>query len=141
MSIANHAPERPLRVLVADNDRDAADSPATLVRLWGHIAQPSYGGRQALDSAQTFRPDVALLDFGMPDLNGGKVAESLRSRPDGLPLLVAVTGYSPAWVAQLFPGMFDHCLLKPPVLQELQAILAAARKLPDGDGPPRSVGR
>jgi two-component system CheB/CheR fusion protein len=125
------APSRPLRVLVADNDRDTADSLAAVVSLWGHDAQAVHSGQGALDVTLTFRPDVILLDFGMPDLNGGKVARELRSRPGAVPLLVAVTGYGPEWVAGLYPGAFDHQLAKPPILQELQAILAAAARLPD----------
>jgi DNA-binding response OmpR family regulator len=125
------APSRPLRVLVADNDRDTADSLAAVVSLWGHDAQATHSGQGALDTTLSFRPDVILLDFGMPDLNGGKVARELRSRSGKTPLLVAVTGYGPEWVAGLYPGAFDHQLAKPPILQELQAILAAAARLPD----------
>jgi DNA-binding response OmpR family regulator len=125
------APSRPLRVLVADNDRDTADSLAAVVSLWGHDAQAVHSGQSTLDTALTFRPDVILLDFGMPDLNGGKVARELRSRLGQQALLVAVTGYGPEWVAGLYPGAFDYQLAKPPALQELQAILAAAPKLAD----------
>jgi CheY-like chemotaxis protein len=124
-------PLRPLRVLTVDNDRNAADSLATVLNHWGHEARAVYGGQEALDAALAFRPDVFLLDFGMPAMNGGKVAQELRSRPGERPMLVTVTGYSPRWVGQLFPSVFDHCLAKPLVFPELHAILAAARKLPD----------
>jgi CheY-like chemotaxis protein len=131
--MAPHDPasDRPLRVLVADNDRGAADNLAAVIGSWGHVTQAVYGGPEALEMAWIFQPDAALLDFGMPDLNGGQVAQALRSRPGARPLLVAVTGYSPQWVSHLYPAAFDRCLLKPVALPALQALLAAARKLPD----------
>jgi CheY-like chemotaxis protein len=120
---------RNLRVLIVDDDRNTADSLATVIRLWGHVAQAVYGGQEALDVAWTFRPDVALIDIGMPHVDGGKVATELPLRSGGCPMLLAVTGYSPDWVAHLYPEAFDRCLRKPLEMTQLQAILAAAPKL------------
>src|SRR5437016_5854385 len=85
----------PLRVLVLDDLRDAADSLALLVRLWGHRPLVAYDGPTALDLARGDPPDVALLDIVLQDgMDGCEVARRLRQMPglDKL-LLVAVTGY------------------------------------------------
>jgi PAS domain S-box-containing protein len=82
------------RVIVADDNRDAADALAMLLELAGHEVRVAYGGRIALALAQTFRPDVALLDIGMPDLSGYEVAKELRRRPWGTAIyLIALTGW------------------------------------------------
>jgi two-component system CheB/CheR fusion protein len=135
------APGRPLRVLVVDDDRDNANSLATVIGLWGHIAKAAYGGQEALYVTRSFRADVALIDLGMPNMDGGKVALELRQRPGECPLLLALTGYSPASVEDNYPTAFDRCILKPPELRQLQAILAAAPKLSDGDGTAAATSR
>lgn len=82
------------RVLVADDNKDAADSLAMVLELSGHEVRVAHGGRAALTLAQTFRPDVALLDIGMPELNGYEVAKELRRKPWGTGiLLIALTGW------------------------------------------------
>src|SRR5262245_43137038 len=83
-----------LCVLVADDNRDAADSSELLVRLWGYRAVVVDDGKSALAEARLHRPAAALLDIAMPGLDGCEVARLLRSVP-GLEkaLLVAVTGY------------------------------------------------
>jgi signal transduction histidine kinase len=83
----------PLRVLVVDDNDDAADMLTYMLTTWGHIARPAYDGVSALDAAEVFRPDVVLLDLGLPGLDGYGVAEQLRARPwaANLPIF-AVTG-------------------------------------------------
>lgn len=82
------------RVMVADDNKDAADSLAMLLELAGHEVRVARGGRAALSLAQTFRPDVAIIDIGMPDLNGYEVARQLRREPWGAGIsLVALTGW------------------------------------------------
>ena len=82
------------RVMVADDNKDAADSLAMLLELAGHEVRVARGGRAALSLAQTFRPDVALVDIGMPDLNGYDVARQLRRERWGTGIyLVALTGW------------------------------------------------
>jgi PAS domain S-box-containing protein len=85
---------RPVRVLVVEDNIDAAESLATLLRVWGHDVQVVHDGLQALDTAREQRPEVVLLDIGLPGLDGYQVARRLRDEV-GLDtsLLVAMTGY------------------------------------------------
>jgi two-component system CheB/CheR fusion protein len=85
---------RPVRVLVVEDNLDAAESLATLLRVWGHDVQVAHDGLQALDTARDQRPEVVLLDIGLPGLDGYQVARRLRDDV-GLDnsLLVAMTGY------------------------------------------------
>lgn len=82
-----------LRVLVVDDNDDAADMLTYMLTSWGHIARPAYDGMSALDAAEVFRPDVVLLDLGLPGLDGYAVAERLRTRPWAAQVpIFAVTG-------------------------------------------------
>jgi CheY-like chemotaxis protein len=82
------------RVLVAEDNRDVADTLAMLLDQAGHDVRVAYGGRAALAIAQAFRPEVAILDIGMPSLSGYEVAEELRRQPWGAGIyLVALTGW------------------------------------------------
>jgi signal transduction histidine kinase len=87
-------PARPVRVLVVEDNVDAAESLATLLRLWGHDVRVVHDGLDALDEARAYQPEVVLLDIGLPGLDGYQVAERLRDEV-GLDhaLLVAMTGY------------------------------------------------
>jgi PAS domain S-box-containing protein len=90
---ANATPAR-LKVLVADDNADAADTLAVLIGTYGHEVRVAHGGRPALSMMQTFRPDVAFVDIGMPDLNGYEVARSVRhDARDEEMRLVAITGW------------------------------------------------
>jgi CheY-like chemotaxis protein len=114
------------RVLVADDNQDAADSLAMVLELSGHEVRAAHGGRAALTLAQTFRPDVALLDIGMPDLNGYEVAKELRREPWGTRIfLIAVTGWGQDDDRQRAKDAgFDHHLTKPLDLDTLETLLA-----------------
>jgi PAS domain S-box-containing protein len=82
------------RVLVADDNRDAAASLAMLLEIAGHEVQIAHDGAQAFELAASFRPDLALLDIGMPKLNGYELAERIRQQPWGAAMrLIAVTGW------------------------------------------------
>jgi PAS domain S-box-containing protein len=82
------------RVLVADDLRDAADSLALVLQLMGHEVRTAYDGEQAVAAAAAFRPDVALLDLGMPKVNGYDACRRIREQPWGRHMrLVAVTGW------------------------------------------------
>jgi PAS domain S-box-containing protein len=91
---AEAAAPRPLRVLVVEDNIDAAESLATLLRLWNHDVHVVHDGCAALDAARDQRPEVVLLDIGLPGLDGYQVARRLREEV-GLDhaLLVAMTGY------------------------------------------------
>jgi CheY-like chemotaxis protein len=82
------------RVLVVDDNRDAADTIATAIELAGHAVAVAYGGEAGLAVADDFRPDCMLLDLGRPGMDGHQLARTLRSHPDHRRcLLVALTGW------------------------------------------------
>ena len=84
----------PRRILVVDDNRDATESLALLLQLDGHETRVAYNGMEALEVAQSFDPEIVLLDIGLPGLNGYEVARRLRQRPGGdRLLLVALTGW------------------------------------------------
>lgn len=88
------ATRRRLRVLIVDNDRDATDTLAALVSLWGHDVWSAYDGATGLAIAAAASPDVVLLDIAMPEMDGCELAVQLRKRA-GLQdcFLIAVTGF------------------------------------------------
>jgi CheY-like chemotaxis protein len=139
---------RPLRVLVADDDRDAADSLAILLRLWEHDARACHGGREAVECAHAFRPDCLFLDINMPRVNGYEVAERVRRDPAlRHARLVALTAHADEADTLRPAAGFDHHLMKPGSLAEIGQILAsvssATRTGPPGrqavDGWPASL--
>src|SRR6185503_15658053 len=71
------------RILIADDNRDGADSLAMLLQVMGHAVETAYAGDQALEIAEQMRPDAILLDIGMPKLNGYEVCRRIRSEPWG----------------------------------------------------------
>src|SRR5262245_59874671 len=84
-----------LRVLVVDDNRDAADSLCLLLELWGHEGRAVYSGRAALDEALRFRPDCLFLDIGLPTMDGYDLAQAIRREPELVGArLVALTAYS-----------------------------------------------
>jgi len=88
------AASRPRRILIADDNRDSADLMAMLLRLGGNEVQIAYDGEEAVSKADGFRPEVVLLDIGMPRLDGYEVAQRLRTRPWGREMvLIAATGW------------------------------------------------
>jgi PAS domain S-box-containing protein len=103
------------RILLADDNRDAAESLAIILRLEGHEVELAHDGHAALNSFRTRRPDVALLDIGMPKSNGYEVARTIRATPDGAGvLLIAITGWAQdADKAESRAAGFDHHLTKP----------------------------
>ena len=83
-----------LRVLVVDDNQDAADSLAFLVKLQGHEVRTAYDGLEAVTAAEAFSPSLVLLDIGLPNLNGYEAARRIRQQPGGKAMrLVALTGW------------------------------------------------
>lgn len=115
---------RPLRVLVADDNVDIAETSATLLQLWGHDVRVAHGGREALEVAEAFRPQVALLDIGMPQVSGLEVARALRRHPWGARIrLVAVTGWGQEEDRRLaLRSGFDDHVTKPVDPARLQSL-------------------
>jgi PAS domain S-box-containing protein len=118
-------PRRGRRVLVADDNQDAADSLGMILELAGHEVRVAHGGRKALEIAAGFHPDVVLLDIGMPDLNGYEAARALRAAPGGADLeLIALTGWGhPDDKRRAAEAGFDRHLTKPVDPAVLEALL------------------
>jgi CheY-like chemotaxis protein len=114
------------RILLADDNRDAAESLAIILRLEGHEVELAHDGVAALQLFAEKRPDVALLDIGMPKTNGYDVAKQIRASPAGRDvLLVAITGWAQdSDRAQSRAAGFDHHLTKPVEPDTLIELLA-----------------
>jgi len=119
--------ESALRILVVDDNQDSAISMTLLLELQGHEVHVAHAGTTALQIASDKRPDVILLDIGMPGMNGYEVARHLRAQPEFADtLLVAITGYGRAAdMKQTHAAGFNHHLVKPVDYEKLQAVLAA----------------
>jgi len=115
----------PARVLIVDDNRDAADSLAMLLALDGHDVQVAYAGGEALDAVRDFQPSVVVLDLGLPDLNGFEVARRLRRDADRDRLrLIALTGWGQAEDRRrTLEAGFDHHLTKPVDPEQLHRLL------------------
>ncbi len=118
-----------LTVLVADDNRDAADSMAMILRLRGHEVWVAHCGEEALRIGRQVSPAVMILDIGMPALSGYEVAATVRSESWGREvLLLAVTGWGQAADKDRAKAAgFDHHLTKPVDLDEVEQLLRAAR--------------
>ncbi len=103
------------RILLADDNRDAAESLAIILRLEGHEVELAHDGNAALRSFAERRPDVALLDIGMPKVDGYEVARQMRAAPAGEDVvLIAITGWAQdSDKARSRAAGFDHHLTKP----------------------------
>lgn len=111
------------RILVVDDNRDAADSLARWLLLAGHPVQTKYDGTAALDEMERFKPDVVLLDIGLPGMSGYDVARCLRNRRRNL-MLIAITGYGQEEDRRsAVAAGFDHHFVKPIDLKQLQETL------------------
>ena len=116
---------RPRRVLVVDDNPDAAELLAFSLALDGHDVRTAVSGQEALQIAQRFHPEVAFLDIGLPNMDGHEVARRLRTIP-GLEsmLLIAVTGYCQQQYRQRsHDAGCDYHLVKPVDLDALQALV------------------
>jgi CheY-like chemotaxis protein len=121
------------RILVADDNKDAATSLSMILSLLGYETCTAYDGSEALKAAAECRPDVALLDIGMPKMNGYDVAKRIREQPWGEDIvLIAVTGWGQTEDQQRsLEAGFDHHLVKPVdpnALAKLLASLAGRRE-------------
>jgi PAS domain S-box-containing protein len=125
-----HESQSGLRILVADDNRDSADTCRMLLEAYGHAVHVAYTGQEALDGANRFRPDVALLDIGMPILNGYQVARRIRDLEwVTQPLLIAVTGWGQEDdKRQSKDAGFDVHMTKPIDMDELTMLLEKRTK-------------
>jgi CheY-like chemotaxis protein len=118
---------RALRIIVADDNRDAALSLALVLRHEGHSVFEVYQGDEVLPLTARFQPDVLILDIGMPGLTGFEIAHRLKTeRGRACPLLIAVTAWNqPAARAMGRLSGFSHYLTKPYSTDKLLEILAS----------------
>src|SRR5689334_3217520 len=141
LRVADEAPSPAgLRVLVVDDNRDVADSTASIMRMNGCDVHVAYDGKAALESVQRLRPDAVLLDIGLPAIDGYLVAEHIRAQPEnGRTMIVAVSGYGQEQdrVRSKSVG-FDYHVVKPidpNVLAGLVGSLRLSRDAAQGELP------
>jgi carbon storage regulator CsrA len=118
-------PGRLFRVLLADGNKDAVDSLALLLKLWGHDVRQAYDGAAALETAVAYQPDILIADIAMPRMNGCQLARQLRRRTgfeDSL--LISQSGYADKAHRRLaLESGFDVLLVKPVQPFILQTLL------------------
>jgi CheY-like chemotaxis protein len=122
------APPSEKSVLVVEDNVDAALTLVDLLRLWGYEVEVVHDGPAAVEAAPRCRPQVVLLDIGLPGMDGYEVARRLRAAPETRgALLVAVTGYGQEGDrVRAREAGFDHHLVKPVDLDGLRRLIAAA---------------
>jgi len=137
-SASGNAPGVRRRVMVVDDSVDGAESMSILLEMLGHEVRVLYDGAAALTAAPEFKPEVVLLDIGLPGIDGYQVARGLRAEPvTAGALLIALTGYGQDSDRQRTRDAgFDHHLVKPASLDDIERVIAA-----DGEGGgPRNPG-
>lgn len=114
------------RILIVDDNVDAAEMLAELLRLENHVVDVAHDGPQALATAEKVSPSVALVDIGLPGMDGYELARALRGRYGTQVRLVALTGYGqPSDLDRTKQAGFDAHLVKPVSLDAIQAALSA----------------
>jgi two-component system CheB/CheR fusion protein len=113
------------RLLVIDDNKDAAESMSMLFELWGYEVVCAFDGRAALETAVKYRPDAVFLDIGLPGMDGYQIAERLRELPEGTrAVLVAITGYGQDEDRRRSrEAGIDHHLVKPVAPETLHKLL------------------
>jgi PAS domain S-box-containing protein len=117
------------RVLVADDVKDSADSLAMMLKLLGHEVHTAYDGKEAVAAAQSYRPDVAVLDLGMPKLNGYEVCRHIREQEWGKRIcLIALSGWGQDEDRRRTEAAgFDHHLVKPVEVAALMRLIGSVQ--------------
>jgi CheY-like chemotaxis protein/two-component sensor histidine kinase len=115
------------KVLIVDDNQDAADSLGALLEVMGADVRVAYDGRTGLEIFDTFRPSGVFLDLGMPDMDGYEVAHQIRSRPDARDtVLIALTGWGQERDRRrTAEAGFNRHLAKPADLETLQSVLTS----------------
>ena len=141
-----HEPDQPSnvpdriakRVLIADDNQDGVDSLSMLLNLSGHQVHVAHTGPQALELAQRVKPQIAVLDIGMPGFNGYQVAERIRAEAWGHNItLIAVTGWGQEEDKRRAKAAgFDHHLTKPIDPTSLEVLIRGADPVAGGDATP-----
>jgi PAS domain S-box-containing protein len=125
------APKSSLRILIVDDNRDGANSLAMLLRIMGHDPRTAHDGQEGVDLAEEFRPDVTLLDIGLPKLNGYQVCRRIREQSWGKDMvLVAVTGWGQEEDRRRSQEAgFNQHLVKPVSPQDLMKLLSVLQRM------------
>ena len=120
-----------LRILIVDDNKDGADSLGMMLRLMGNDTRTAYDGEEAVSAAGEFRPDVALLDIGLPKLNGYEACRRIREQPWGKQMvLIAVTGWGQDEDRhRSHKAGFDNHMVKPVDPQALMKRLAELQRV------------
>jgi CheY-like chemotaxis protein len=128
MAVGPKYARKALRILVVEDNRDAADSLRLLLELYGHEVAVAYSGPDGVGAAEQWQPDVVLCDIGLPGLDGYAVARRLRQNPHtARARLIAVTGYGQDEDRRRSrEAGFDHHLIKPAEPEALQGVLLRA---------------
>jgi signal transduction histidine kinase/CheY-like chemotaxis protein len=116
------------RILIVDDSRDGGESLATLLRVLGAEVALAHSGRHALECVDDFKPDVVLLDIGMPGMDGYEVARRIRENPANRQIsLIALTGWGQEEDRRRSVAAgFDHHLVKPADIEQLRQLLTVA---------------
>ena len=115
------------RILVVDDNEDAASSLAMMLEVMGYDVRTAHDGVEAVRAADEFKPEAAVLDIGLPRLSGYDVARHIRGHQGSAVLLVAVTGWgTPEDVKRSHAAGFDHHFTKPADPERLRALLLEA---------------
>jgi CheY-like chemotaxis protein len=112
------------RILVVDDSVDSAETLGELLKIWGHDVRLAHDGLDAVAAARDYRPEVILLDIGLPGMDGFAVATQLREEGIGGRMLIALTGYGEQQDRdRAQKAGFDHHLVKPINPDTLQKLL------------------
>jgi CheY-like chemotaxis protein len=113
------------KILVVDDSLDSAETLGELLKIWGHDVRLAHDGPGAVAAAREYRPDVILLDIGLPGMDGFAVAAQLRKEGLAGRMLIALTGYGEQQDRdKAQKAGFDHHLVKPVDPDNLQKLLA-----------------
>jgi signal transduction histidine kinase/CheY-like chemotaxis protein len=125
-ALASVQPFPPCRLLIVDDNRDAADTLGELLSTLGAVVSVVHSGAAALEAVEVFSPDALLLDIGMPEIDGFAVARAIRSRVEHAHVvLIALTGWGQDEDRQRSRAAgFDHHIVKPPDLDKLRELLS-----------------
>ena len=135
---------RPLRVLVADDERDTVMTLSAILCDEGHFVAGAYSGSAVISAVKKERPDALIIDIDMPGLSGYSVAREVREIfGDASPLLVAISGRWAGQTDRMLAELagFSHFLEKPCDPQALLRLLEPLRALPPLRGPEPTIGR
>lgn len=128
--VAPVTPEASLRMLVVDDNVDAAEMLKLFLETLGHEVLVEHGSFRALEQAKHYKPEVCLLDIGLPEIDGNEVARRLRAQPEtATTVLIAVTGYGQeSDLATTLAAGFNYHLIKPVDIAKLTSILSTISK-------------